>query len=729
MATDQEVIRNDRNKGITKRYVIRLDPFTVNDNFVQIIKGDRQGDIWIGGGGGLNLWNKEKENFIKYKNDPKNNSSLSSNNVITIHEDREGNLWIGTWRGLNLLNRKTGSFTQYFINPNDTSSWGQNFISAILQDRTGKLWIGCWEGGGVNLVNRVNNTFKNYLKGINVTSIYEDRDGVVWLGGHDDGLYKYDRSSDNFIRYDDSISFTGISGVKSIVEDNQKYLWLGTSDGIVRLNPQRNETRIYSKNYGVGENGLIFSSSYIGRKGELFFGDATGYFSFYPNELTQNIKPPEIIFTGFRLADQIVKHGNNGPLKESLSQVKKIRLRYNQNVFSFDFTAIDYSNPGENRYLFMLENYDNNWHQGGSERKAYYFNIPPGKYVFRVKAANSNGAWAEKKIDIIITPPWWRTWWAYCIYGLLFAFAVFATHRFQKQRIVLAERQRTQKRELAHAKEIEKAYAELKATQAQLIQSEKMASLGELTAGIAHEIQNPLNFVNNFSEVNKELLDEMENELNAGNNGEAILIAKDIKENEEKIIHHGKRADARVKGMLQHSRSSSGIKEPTDINALADEYLRLSYHGFRAKDKTFNATIQTDFDQSLEKINIIPQDIGRVLLNLYNNAFYSVSEKKKLQPDNYKPTVSVSTKKIDARPDDPVGRGKVEIHVRDNGMGIPQKVLDKIYQPFFTTKPTGQGTGLGLSLSYDIINVHGGEIKVETKEGEGAEFIIQLPSN
>ncbi len=265
---------------------------------------------------------------------------------------------------------------------------------------------------------------------------------------------------------------------------------------------------------------------------------------------------------------------------------------------------------------------------------------------------------------------------------------------------------------------LQNTLTELKMTQQQLIQSEKMASLGELTAGIAHEIQNPLNFVNNFSEVNTELIEEMKTELKAGNNEDAIAIANDIAENEQKINHHGKRADAIVKGMLQHSRSSSGVKEPTDINVLADEYLRLAYHGLRAKDKSFNATMKTDFDNSIGNINIITQDIGRVILNLITNAFYAVTEKKKQHADNYEPAVSVSTKKIG---------DKVEVKVKDNGNGIPQKVFDKIFQPFFTTKPTGQGTGLGLSLSYDIVKSHGGELKVETKEGEGAEFIIQIP--
>jgi signal transduction histidine kinase len=306
----------------------------------------------------------------------------------------------------------------------------------------------------------------------------------------------------------------------------------------------------------------------------------------------------------------------------------------------------------------------------------------------------------------------------------IFLFAVIILWRNNRNKQKAYHQLKKQKEETDFQKtRVEKALEELKTTQAQLIQSEKMASLGELTAGIAHEIQNPLNFVNNFSEVNDELLKELKAEAEKGNIEEVKAIAKDIEFNSEKINHHGKRADAIVKGMLQHSRTSSGQKEPTGINALTDEYLRLAYHGLRVKDKSFNATMTTDFDESIGKINIIPQDIGRVILNLINNAFYAVDEKKKHAStssalNGYEPTVTVTTKKEN---------GKVEIKVRDNGNGIPQKVLDKIFQPFFTTKPTGLGTGLGLSLSYDIVKAHGGEIKVETKEGEGSEFIIHLP--
>ena len=295
---------------------------------------------------------------------------------------------------------------------------------------------------------------------------------------------------------------------------------------------------------------------------------------------------------------------------------------------------------------------------------------------------------------------------------LFIAIVLYRNSLQRKKANVLLSRQKN---------ELETTLETLKTTQNQLVQSEKMASLGEMTAGIAHEIQNPLNFVNNFSEVNAELIEELKEQLATDNKQEAIGIANDIKENEEKIIFHGKRADAIVKSMLQHSRSSSGKKELTDINALTDEYVRLSYHGLRAKDKSFNAKFETDFDKNIQPVNVVPQEIGRVLLNLINNAFYAVSEKEKQANSNYDPTVSINTKKVD---------DKIEIRVKDNGNGIPQKVLDKIFQPFFTTKPAGQGTGLGLSLSYDIITkTHGGEFNVETKEGEGTTFIVSLPAN
>ena len=317
------------------------------------------------------------------------------------------------------------------------------------------------------------------------------------------------------------------------------------------------------------------------------------------------------------------------------------RFGYDENRLSFHYVGLDYQSPQLIQYAYKLDGYDKGWISAGTQRMATYTNLSPGDYTFHVKASNSDGVWNEQgpSFSFIILPPWWQTWWAYALYVLVLALAVWAFAAYRSRNLRQANLELENKVE-RRTIQLNKSLEDLKSTQSQLIQSEKMASLGELTAGIAHEIQNPLNFMNNFSDVNKELIDEMEQEMDSGNMNDAKTIAKNIRENEEKINHHGKRADAIVKGMLQHSRSGTGVKEPTGINGLADEYLRLSYQGLRAKDKSFNVTMKTDYDRSIGKIDIIPQDIGRVLLNLYNNAFYAVSEKKKQLSNGYEPTVS-----------------------------------------------------------------------------------------
>jgi signal transduction histidine kinase len=369
-------------------------------------------------------------------------------------------------------------------------------------------------------------------------------------------------------------------------------------------------------------------------------------------------------------------------------------------------------------------------------------NLQPGEYTFEVICRNTDNVWsAPAKLSFTIAPPWWQTWWMYMLYvflsaGTIWSFVYIRSSQLIKEKRMLEQKVRIRTNEVIQQKEeieaqrddlekqrnnLKKTVNELKSTQTQLIQSEKMASLGELTAGIAHEIQNPLNFVNNFSEVNHEMIGELEEALKSGNINDALAIAADIKQNEQKINQHGKRADSIVKGMLQHSRSGSGSKEPTNVNALADEYMRLSYHGLRAKDKTFNAEMVTHFDPNLPKVDLLQQDMGRVLLNLFNNAFYAVNQKAKTAPGGYKPEVILSTS---------VENRQVIIKVKDNGIGIPDAIKEKIMQPFFTTKPAGEGTGLGLSLTYDmVVKGHGGSIQVNSVEGEGSEFIIQLPIN
>jgi signal transduction histidine kinase len=382
---------------------------------------------------------------------------------------------------------------------------------------------------------------------------------------------------------------------------------------------------------------------------------------------------------------------------------------------SFQFTGTQLTNRNKTRYSYYLKGFDKAWSELSVDPYSKnYRDLPAGSYTFSVRSRSFDGIWtAPAELSFTILPHWTNTWWAWLLYIAAFTLVVgaivqYRSRALQKENIILEERVKHRTAQLS------KSVDDLKSTQSQLIQSEKMASLGELTAGIAHEIQNPLNFVNNFSEVSNELIDEMNEEMSKGDFEEAKEIAADIKQNLEKITHHGKRADAIVKGMLAHSRAGKGEKEPTDLNALAEEYLKLSYHGLRAKDKSFNADFKTDFDPDLPKVNVVPQDIGRVLLNLINNAFQACA-----QSGIENPLISVKTERNTS--------DEIRITITDNGPGIPDSIKDKIFQPFFTTKPTGQGTGLGLSLSYDIVKAHGGELKVETKEDEGSAFIIQLP--
>jgi ligand-binding sensor domain-containing protein/signal transduction histidine kinase len=730
--TDSGLIRKNLKTGSIYRFLNEAgNSNSLSSELVFTILKDKEDNLWIGTASGLNYYSGKTQKFTRYYPGSRNKDS-SSNIIMALSKDKNSNIWIGTYGGgLYMLNPVSGKFINYKSNPADVNTLTNNFISVIMQD-VNDLWIGTYANAGLNKMNVQTKKVTRYLPGLSISCFYKDKDDVIWIGTQI-GLFRYDKKSDNINSFGENNPGNNIVQIDAITADNEDNLWISTESGLYMLNRKRDHVSHYGKEYGLPEanNVFYFNSSFTGQDGELYFGNSRGYYAFFPEKLRISTAQTPLYFKGLWLGNKEILPGND-ILKQPLYQTKEITLNYNQNVFSFSATFIDFRDAAEKKIFYKLENYDADWRTAESEDRIPYFKVPPGKYIFHIKTTNSNNDdWTEKSIGITILPPWWTTWWAYCIYGLLFIIAAYRIHRYQKERIVRAERERSRVKELAQAKEIEKAYHELKTTQLQLIQSEKMASLGELTAGIAHEIQNPLNFVNNFSEVNKEMLQELKAERlkpkKERDEQTEDEIISDVIDNEEKINHHGKRADAIVKNMLQHSRTSSGKKEPTDINALCDEYLKLSYHGMRAKDKSFNADLETDFNGSIGKINIIPQDIGRVLLNLFNNAFYAVNarlnesfgqEQKNRNLVSYTPKVSVSTKKND---------NHVVIKVKDNGNGIPKDLVDKIFQPFFTTKPTGEGTGLGLSLSYDIIKAHGGEIKVETKDGEGSEFIIYLP--
>jgi signal transduction histidine kinase/ligand-binding sensor domain-containing protein len=643
-------------------------------------------------------------------------------------KDSRGNDWIAAYNGL--YRKKSGTSTFSKIDFSSLPGIDRNSyeVSRIIIGKKKGVWFLTNNGllhydYDTDKLTRHGFATKNgeEFASQDINSMYEDDKGILWVGGWQGGLARYDVNSGKIRNYsmDDGLPSMSVQAIQGDEKNNT--LWLATFAGLSRFDIQKEQFN----NFGLadGIQGMLFAdkSTLTTSKGLIGFGGSNGLTLFDPKEIKLTSIPPKVLITDIKLFGKSIIQFGDSLLKKPIYDTKELELSHDQNNLTIDFTAIHFSNPTQNRFAYKMENYDDAWREVGSQKEAFYPRLPTGKYIFHVKAANDKGVWNEEgaTLSITIRPPWWRTTWAYILYAILFLLFIFAIDRFFRHRVVEKEREKSRNKELEQAREIQKAYEALKATQKQLIQAEKMASLGELTAGIAHEIQNPLNFVNNFAEVNEELSTELLEAVKNGNTEEAKELADQLLNNEKKIRHHGLRADSIVKSMLQHSRISSGHRESTDINALVDEYVRLAYHGTRAKDKSFNVDLVTEYDPNANHLDIMPQDIGRVIVNLVNNAFFATNEKKIKLGEAYSPQVKVSTKRTGT---------SLAIKVADNGEGISNELREKIFQPFFTTKPAGHGTGLGLSLSYDIIKSHNGEISVESSAGEGTVFTIMIPA-
>jgi len=705
---------------------------------------DKDGNIYFGKAAGLEVYNPKQKKTERYSNKPHDSTSISGNELNSIVVDHTGTVWVGTGKnGICTFNPATHKFFQfpYITNNGSMDSHGKlddNSVITVYEDLEGTVWSGT-NFGGLDRFNRKTGKFTSYMFDGNtrvtcVEAIFEDREGRLWVGSYLTGLYLFDRKTARYTRHFDEANGLLINSVSGIQEDNSGFIWIDSDRGLTRLDPKDMSLKQYSFNSIIPDaTGAAHENSLTFANNRIVFGLLNGIVDFDPADLANNPAPPIVHIEKVSYSDPRSTKDTSASLQRY--GLKDLTLPWNQNRIVFNYIALHFASPAQNKYAYYLQGYDKHWVQAGASRSVAYNNLSPGTYTFYVKAANSDGVWNNKGDSFIFTinSPWWSTWWAWLLYVILFSSAVYTFIAYRSRKLrhdkkilehkvhVRTEEVMQQKEEIESQRDnLEKTLTHLKATQTQLIQSEKMASLGELTAGIAHEIQNPLNFVNNFSEVNTELIDEMEQEIEKGDLVEIKSIAADIRENEKKINLHGKRADSIVKGMLQHSQLGSGAKEPTNINALGDEYMRLAYHGLRAKDKSFNAELVTHFDPGLPKIKVVQQDIGRVLLNLFNNAFYAVNQKQKTGDENYKAEVMVTTS---------IENGQVIIKVKDNGNGIPDAIKDKIMQPFFTTKPTGEGTGLGLSLTYDmVVKGHGGSIQVNSVEGEGSEFIVSLPT-
>jgi signal transduction histidine kinase/ligand-binding sensor domain-containing protein len=555
--------------------------------------------------------------------------------------------------------------------------------------------------------------------------------GVIWIR-FNTGIFRQ-----NLLTGESELLFQSDSGIINessgiIHEDSEGYLWMNNQTGIMRLDPVTQSITYFETDSGIRAGRLMNVDGLS--NGDILFSGIGGYLRFNPREIQQEAPIRKIHITELTAGPTVYPTLYNDQ--------PTIEIESSDNNLAFSFMGLNYRDPAFTRYRYRIAGYDEDWNNVGTQRRVFLANLPPGSYTFEVQAAPRFGAFSEDTaaVSFVILPPWWKTWPAYVLYFLLFIGLVLATDRFQRRRLLRKMREQARDKELEQAKEIEKAYRileethskletahknlaisheHLKTAQEQLVQQEKLASLGQLTAGIAHEIKNPLNFVNNFSDVSMEMVDEaLEMIREIGPNGLAEKTAdllSDIKSNLAKIHEHGSRADGIVKSMLQHSRGGSGKKEPTDLNALVKEYVNLAFHGMRAGKNPITVEIDLQLDESAGKVPLIAEDFSRVILNLCNNAFDAMREKsenakgKTQKPDVYAPKLTVRTNS---------DGGKLMIEIEDNGPGIPDDIKDKILQPFFTTKKGTAGTGLGLSITHDIIKAHGGSIDIRSQPGQ-----------
>ena len=658
-----------------------------------------------------------------------------------------GTLWVGTFgAGLMRLDPVSGRFQGYPFRRTPRAGVSDSLdypeVLSITTDRSGAVWIGT-NDGGINRLDVATGRFTSYYdKGRGawvVTPIHEDRRGRLWFGTYQNGLFLLDRRTGALTNYgpDEGLAHYEVNGIQ---EDAAGMLWLNTPAGISRFDPDTRRFRTFGPQDGMPSIGATTNASFRTRDGQILFGGQEGLLVFDPRAFSEAAPRPLL-----SLGALTYRTGAGRDSTRALVALRRVDLPFDASEVTITFTGHDYVQPDAVRYQYRLNDGPQavTWTDGGKQGIVRYPALPSGDYRFEVRAAGADGVWtAPESVRVVVQPPWWRTWWAYLAYGLLFGATVFVVDRVQRRRVVARERARaeraTAEAEREQARVLGEAYTQLdvshrqlKGAQAQLVQQEKLASLGALTAGIAHEIKNPLNFVNNFASLSAELVREIKAER-ADKPGLLVSdvedVLDDLEGNVTRIEEHGRRADAIVKGMLMHARGGSGQREMVDVNALVDEAANLAYHGMRAQRPGIDVTLTRDLDASVGSVDGVPQDLSRVVLNLVNNALYAVADRSArpagggdgaVPSEGFPPSVRVSTHGA---------LGAVEIRVWDNGGGIPESVRQRIFEPFFTTKPAGEGTGLGLSLSNDIVAAHGGRLTLESDETAGTtEFTIRLP--
>ncbi|MDX1530637.1 MAG: two-component regulator propeller domain-containing protein, partial [Rhodothermales bacterium] len=691
--------------------------------------------------------------------------------AVELHEARDGALWIGTLGdGVRRFDPATGALEVYRTPPRG-ESWAEEEVVDFVEAGDGTLWFATTralvrverDSGGATF-EAIPVPSPSEVDPLAVTDLHEDAQGR-FLVGTTKGLLVFDRSTAEFRPLPSGEGpLAAGAAIATLIEDAAGRLWISTFEGpavnpvggdLLRHDPAARTTLTFDVDDGLPSIGFLRSNAARAADGTLYFGGIPGFVAVDPAAVERE-PVPQAILTDVVVRGTPAAIGPGAPLERAAPLADAIRLEHDQNDFEIAYVAPYYRAPDEVHYEHRLEPHDRDWIANGTARTARYSRVPPGDYVVRVRASNRYGVWDEgaTAVAVTIAPPWWQTWWAYGLYGLTALVGLVAVDRYRRRQVVARERARAEREreaallrekeliaeaaqsradylqaenrrqtlELERKREVERAYAELKAshaqlrqTQARLVQAEKLASLGRLSAGIAHEIKNPLNFVNNFAALSVELADELAAESDPD---ERAALLDELRTMTAKIEEHGRRADAIVSGMMAHARSAPGERSRVDLNALVGEHVDLAQQGRKSKETA--AVVERDFGADVGAVEAVPQEIGRVVLNLVDNAMAAVEERaRKADDPAYTPTVRVTTRRT---------ADAIEVRVSDNGTGIPEAVRGRIFEPFFTTKPTGEGTGLGLSLSYEIVvDGYGGSLTLEDGEEGGAVFVMALP--
>ncbi len=727
VTSDVGIHRFDRISGTWTSFVHDPnDPSSLGPGIYRALYEDRAEVLWVGTGGGLDRFDAQTGTFEHFRHDPGDSSSLSMNTIRSIHEDRQGRFWIGTWSGgLNLMDRKTGRFTHFVHDPGDPESIGRGVVNNILEDRKGRFWIAT-SAGGLNIMDREEGSFSRFMNDPNdpttlssndLNPLLQDAHGAIWVGAFDGGLNRLDPGSGAVQRFNARNSCLAHDRILGILQDDDGFLWLNSGKGVIKFDSEQASCTVYGIDDGlVSLNGS--PGSFRSERGEFFFGSFGGVHGFVPDAIPVNAEPPQVVLTDFRLFNRTVTPGPESPLVRRITDTDEITLAHSQNSIGFEFAALHFTRPEQNRYTFILDGFDNDWSESGTQRRAAYTNLPPGEYTFRVRAANSDGVWNRdgSSVRVTILNPWWRTAWAYLVYGLLALAGVFGVLRMQQGRILRKERERARERELEHAREIEAVNNQLREHEAQLesqnlmlegqkdaLEKQKQhlveldAQKSRFFANISHEIRTPLTLILG------PLRDALEGHVESERLGTNVPM----------MYRNARRLLRLINQLLDFSKLEAGAMSLNERRMDLVAFLRDIVLSFSQRAERNGVSLSFSADAESFPLVFDPEKLEKVIANLLSNAVKFTDSGGKIH-------VSVAEQ-----------NGRVDIAVQDTGRGIPAEELSNVFDRFYQVDGSAvrdhEGTGIGLALAQELVALHDGSIAVESTVGFGTTFTIRLP--